>query len=104
MVLPRSGLATKGIVPFDLIKHDLIKSFSLPDWIKDFPDEDILNAKVTSSADFFIVEMKDYITTSTRVYFDYICVARQSVCMGDKFPTGSAGYCVVTKGASPKKS
>ena len=72
MVLPRSGLATKGIVPFDLIKHDLIKSFSLPDWIKDFPDEYILNAKVTSSADFFIVEMKDYITTSTRVYFDYI--------------------------------
>ena len=66
MVLPRSGLATKGIVPFDLIKHDLIKSFSLPDWIKDFPDENILNAKVTSSADFFlIVEMKDYITTST---------------------------------------
>ena len=62
----------KGIVPFDLIKHDLIKSFSLPDWIKDFPDENILNAKVTSSADFFIVEMKDYITTSTRVYFDYI--------------------------------
>ena len=51
MVLPRSGLATKG--PFDLIKHDLIKSFSLPDWIKDFPDENILNAKVTSSADFF---------------------------------------------------
>ena len=72
MVLPRSGLATKGIVPFDLIKHDLIKPFSLPDWIKDFPDENILNAKVTSSADFFIVEMKDYITTSTRVYFDYI--------------------------------
>ena len=72
MVLPRSGLATKGIVPFDLIKHDLIKSFSLPDWIKDFPDENILNAKVTSSADFFIVEMKDYITTSTRVYFEYI--------------------------------
>ena len=60
MVLPRSGLATKG--PFDLIK-----SFSLPDWIKDFPDENILNAKVTSSADFFIVEMKDYI-----LYFDYI--------------------------------
>ena len=72
MVLPRSGLATKGIVPFDLIKHDFIKSFSLPDWIKDFPDESILNAKVTPSADFFIVEMKDYITTSTRVYFDYI--------------------------------
>ena len=67
MVLPRSGLATKGIVPFDLIKHDLIKPFSLPDWIKDFPDENILNAKVTSSADFFIVEMKDYI-----LYFDYI--------------------------------
>ena len=66
MVLPRSGLATKGIVPFDLIKHDLIKSFSLPDWIKDFPDENILNAKVTSSADFFVsVEMKDYIMTFT---------------------------------------
>ena len=67
MVLPRSGLATKGIVPFDLIKHDLIKSFSLPDWIKDFPDENILNAKVTSSADFFFffVEMKDYIMTFT---------------------------------------
>ena len=66
MVLPRSGLATEGIVPFDLIKHDLIKSFSLPDWIKDFPDENILNAKVTSSADFFVsVEMKDYIMTFT---------------------------------------
>ena len=66
MVLPRSGLATKGIVPFDSIKHDLIKSFSLPDWIKDFPDENILNAKVTSSADFFVsVEMKDYIMTFT---------------------------------------
>ena len=65
MTLPRSGLATKGIVPFDLIKHDLIKSFSLSDWIKDFPDENILNATVTSSADFFVVEMKDYITTFT---------------------------------------
>ena len=65
MTLPRSGLATKGIVPFDLIKHDLIKSFSLSDWIKDFPDENILNATVTSSTDFFFVEMKDYITTST---------------------------------------
>ena len=65
MILPRSGLATKGIVPFDLIKHDLIKSFSLSDWIKDFPDENILNATVTSSADFVFVEMKDYITTST---------------------------------------
>ena len=65
MTLPRSGLATKGIVPFDLIKHDLIKSFSLSDWIKDFPDENILNATVTSSADFFFVEIKDYITTST---------------------------------------
>ena len=64
MVLPRSGLATKGIVPLDLIKHDLIKSFSLPDWIKDFPDENILNAKITSSTDFFFfAEMKDYITT-----------------------------------------
>ena len=53
-------------MPFDLIKHDLIKSFSLPDWIKDFPDENILNAKVTSSADFFVsVEMKDYIMTFT---------------------------------------
>ena len=65
MVLPRSGLASKGIVPYDLIKHDLIKSFSVWDWSKDFPDENILNAKVTSSADFFLVEMKDYITTST---------------------------------------
>ena len=66
MVLPRSGLATKGIVPFDLIKHDLIKSFSLPDWIKEFPDENILNAKVTSSKDFFFfAEMKDYNTTFT---------------------------------------
>ena len=66
MVLPQSGLATKGIVPFDLIKHDLIKSFSLPDWIKEFPDENILNAKVTSSKDFFVfAEMKDYITTFT---------------------------------------
>ena len=45
MVLPRSGLATKGIVPFDLIKHDLIKSFSLPDWIKEFPDENILKCE-----------------------------------------------------------
>ena len=52
-------------MPFDLIKHDLIKSFSLSDWIKDFPDENILNATVTSSTDFFFVEMKDYITTST---------------------------------------
>ena len=52
MVLPRSGLATKGILPFDLIKHNLIKSFSLTDWIKDFPDKNILNAKVTSYADF----------------------------------------------------
>ena len=66
MILPRSGLATKGIVPFDLIKHDLIKSFSLSDWIKDFPGENIVNATVTSSADFFfVVEMKDYYTTST---------------------------------------
>ena len=65
MVLPRSGLATKGIVSFDLIKHDLIKSFSLPDWIKDFPDENVLNAWVTSSAIFFFVEMKDCITTFT---------------------------------------
>ena len=53
MVLPRSGLATIGIVSFDLIKHDLIKSFSLPDWIEDFPDENVLNAWVTSSAIFF---------------------------------------------------
>ena len=33
---------------------DLIKSFSFSDWIKDFPDENILNAKVTSAADFFL--------------------------------------------------
>ena len=65
MVLPQSGLATKGIVPLDLIKHDLIKSFSLPDWNKDFPDENVLHAWVTSSAIFFFVEMKDYITTFT---------------------------------------
>ena len=58
MVLPRSGLATKGIVPFVLIKHDLIKSFSLLDWIKDFPDENILNAKVTSSAEFFFFSLR----------------------------------------------
>ena len=69
MVLPRSGLATKGIVPFDLIKHDLIKSFSLPDWIKDFPDENILNAKVTSSAGFFFRwDERLY----HDLYFDYI--------------------------------
>ena len=60
MVLPRSGLATKGIVPFDLIK-----SFSLPDWIKYFPDKNILNAKVAYSADFFSFAMED-------LYFDYI--------------------------------
>ena len=72
MVLPRSGLATKGIVPFDLIKHDLIKSFSLPDWIKHFPGKNILNAKVTSSADFFIFEMKHYITTSTPLWLHII--------------------------------
>ena len=53
MVFPRSGLATKGIVPCDLIKHDLIKSFSLKGLIKDFPVKNILNAKVTSLADFF---------------------------------------------------
>ena len=47
--LPSKCLATKGIVPCDLlIRHDLIKSFSLPDLVKDFPDEKILNAKVTS--------------------------------------------------------
>ena len=78
MFLPRSGLATKGIVPLDLIKHDLIKSFSLPDWIKDFPDEKILNAKVTSSADFSIVEMKDYITTSTLTTY-YILRKRPTI-------------------------
>ena len=63
MVLPRSGLATKGIVPFDLIKHDLIKSFSLPDWIKDFPDENMRRLPLPQI--FFFVEMKDYITTFT---------------------------------------
>ena len=52
MVFPRSGLATKGIVLCDLIKHDLIKSFSLPDLIKDFPVKNILNAKVTSITTF----------------------------------------------------
>ena len=54
MVFPQSGLAAKGIVPFE---HDLIKSFSLPDWIKDPPPQIFFF--------FFIVEMKDYITTST---------------------------------------
>ena len=69
MILPRSGLATKGIVPFDLIKHDLIKSFSLSDWIKDFPDENILNATVASSADFFCRwDERLY----HDLYFDYI--------------------------------
>ena len=64
MVLPWGGLATKGIVLFDLIK-----SFSLSDWIKDFPDENILNAKVTSSADFFYRwEERLY----HDLYFDYI--------------------------------
>ena len=48
MVFPRSVLATKGIVRCDFITQDLIKSFSLSDLIKDFPDEKILNAKVTS--------------------------------------------------------
>ena len=57
MVLPRSGSAAKGIVPFE---HDLIKSFSLPDWIKDFKCGYLLRRFF-----FFIVEMKDYITTST---------------------------------------
>ena len=56
MALPRSGLATKGIVPFE---HDLIKSFSPPDWIKDFKCGYLLRRY------FFVVEMKDYITTST---------------------------------------
>ena len=51
MVFPRSGLATRGIV----IKHDLIKSFSLPDLIEDCPVENILNAKVTFSAIFFFL-------------------------------------------------
>ena len=83
MVLPRSGLATKGIVPFDLIKLNLIKSFSLPDWIKDFPDENVLNAKVTSYADFvfffFFIEMKDYITTFTlTTYYRDLGKYRQS--------------------------
>ena len=69
MALPRSGLATKGIVPFDLIKRDLIKSFSLPDWIKEFPDENILNARVTSSTDFFFRwDERLY----HDLYFDYI--------------------------------
>ena len=110
---------------------------------------------------FFIVEMKDYITTSTLTTYyklrndrqsdgihgnprkigfprspsDIFCIhnisstksiANQSLlitailfchwqrevavrdktngCIGDQFPTGSAGYCVVTKGASPQKA
>ena len=64
MVVPRSGLATKGIVPFDLIK-----SFSFSDWIKDFPEENILNAKVTSVADFFYRWDEGLYHD---LYFDYI--------------------------------
>ena len=30
------------------LKHDLIKPFSLPGLVKDFPVENIFNAKVTS--------------------------------------------------------
>ena len=58
MVLPRSDLATKGIVPFDLIKHDLIKSFSHHNLIKSF---------FTPSVGFFFffAEMNDYITPFT---------------------------------------
>ena len=75
MFFSRSGLATKGIAPFDLIKHELIKPFSLPELIKDFPVENILNANVTPSAlFFFFVQMKDYITTFTILYFDYISI------------------------------
>ena len=162
MVLPRSGFATKGIVPFNLIKHDLIKSVSFSDWIKDFPDENILNAKVTSAADFFL-SLRWRIISRPLVWLhiinlgndrqsegihgnprkigfprscsDIFCIhnisstksiANQSLlitailschwqrevavrdktngCIGDQFPTGSAGYCVVTKGASPQKA
>ena len=96
---------------------------------------------------FFIVEMKDYITTSTLttyfklrkrrermgspeavvIYFASTTFHLQKVspinqilschwqrevavldktngCIGDQFPTGLAGYCVVTKGASPQKA
>lgn len=32
------------------------------------------------------------------------CVTRQNDCMGNRFPTYSADYCVVTKDASPQSS
>ena len=161
MVLPRSGLATKGIVLGDLIKHDLIKSFSLPDLIKDFPANMIFQMQRLALQQIFFRWDKGLYHD---LYFDYIfigndlqsgsihgnprengfpwscsdifsihsisptksianqsllikdsffpsrnekkrCETRQNGCMGDKFPTRSAGYCVVTKGAStPQKS
>ena len=42
------------------LKHDLIKSFSLPGLIKDFPVGNILSAKVTSSAYFFYHDLYFY--------------------------------------------
>ena len=32
------------------------------------------------------------------------CLTRQNGCVGDQFTTSSAGYCVVTKSASPQRS
>ena len=125
-------------MPRDLIKH----VFKLPDLIKDFPDDNVLNEKVTSSADFFSLRRKiiSRLLLSLRIYrlkemndnmmvsmvtqerigspeAVLICIlhlernipptkriANQSVCMGDQFSMGSAGYCFVTKGASPQKS
>ena len=143
------------------LKHDLIKPFSLPGLVKDFPVENIFNAKVTSWAYFLRWDERLY----HDLYFDYIsivlgndrqshgirgnprenwlpwscsdifcihnishkkrianqylsittifvswrsgkerCVIAQNGSMGDQFPTRSADYCVVTKGASPQRS
>ena len=64
MVFPRSGLATKGIVPCDLIKARFnFKIIFTSGFNERFFSRNILNAKVTSSAYFFFAYMKDYITT-----------------------------------------
>ena len=52
------------------LKHDLIKSFSLPGLIKDFPVGNILSAKVTSSAYFFLWDERLY----HDLYFYYIFI------------------------------
>ena len=54
------------------LKHDLIKSFSLPGLIKDFPVGNILSAKVTSSAYiyFFLSDERLY----HELYFHYIFI------------------------------